>query len=253
MEGYATFSFQNDTPMTKISIILPCYNEGATLSQLVESYRKVSHGLDEVELILVDNGSTDNTAEQLKAEKNKNNPLSLKIVTVPQNIGYGHGIMKGISHASGDYIAWSHADLQCPSEDVVRLYDEVMKRPNPKNCFGKGYRINKVGRAAFFTRIQTLLSLLILGYHLKEIYAQPKLFHRDFVNNFHAPPTGYELDFYAFYKATMNKMDIVTIDVYFHERKAGKSKWAYSLNSRLRFIINNFSYLLHLRLKGKKI
>lgn len=239
--------------MIKLSIVLPSYNEGENLPQLIEGYRLALSGFSNVELILVNNGSTDDTAERLKIELAKPSQLSFKIANVPVNKGYGNGIMAGIAMSGGEYLAWSHADLQCLPQDVVNLYNAVMRRPNPRICFGKGYRINKTERTGTLTKLQTFLYRIILGYNLTEINAQPKLFHRDFISEFHAPPLGYELDSYAYYKAVRKNMEIVTVDVYFYKRKAGKSKWAYSLHSRLYFMACNFIYLLKLRFMGDKI
>ena len=237
----------------KLSIILPCYNEGSTLTRCLEKYRRTFADTKGVELVLVNNGSTDNTAEQLRAEQAHSNPFVLKTVTVPKNIGYGHGILMGLENAVGEFLAWSHSDLQCSPEDVLHLYRAVLAKPSPENCFGKGFRINDRGKAAIFTQMQTFLSGMILGHSLKEINAQPKLFHRSFLKQFKHPPMGFELDVYAYYKAMHSQMDIVTVDVIFHKREAGKSKWAYSLFSRIRFMIDNFVYLLRLRLSGNKI
>lgn len=237
----------------KLSIVLPCYNEGTTLAKLLEWYRATFRGVDGIELILVDNGSTDNTAQFLQAEMKKSNPFVLKVVTIAVNQGYGHGMMMGISQAGGEFIAWSHADLQCSPEDVRRLYNAVMEKPAPKKCFGKGYRMNDRGKAVIFTRLQTFLSKIILGCNLEEINAQPKLFHRDFIKEFRRPPKGYQLDVYAYFKAVRKKLETVTVDVCFHKREVGQSRWAYSFYSRARFIINNFIYLLKLRILADKI
>ena len=239
--------------MIDLSIILPCYNEGATVSRLVDGYRAAVAGRKRVELVLVDNGSTDNTAEQLQVEREKENPFFVKLVTVPRNRGYGHGIMTGLKSASGEHLAWSHADLQCPPEDVIRLYDAVMSRPDPKRCFGKGYRVNERGGAGLFTGLHTFFSRLILGCLLEEINAQPKLFHRSFLKTFIFPPTGYELDVFAYYKAVLQGFDIVLVEVHFLERKSGQSKWAYSIYSRICFMLRNFVYLMKLRLKRNRI
>ena len=239
--------------MTDLSIVCPCYNEGASLNDLLDGYRLALAGFDGVELVLVDNGSTDDTAERLERAKAGDYPFRLVVVTVPVNKGYGHGIMSGLAAAGGEYLAWSHADLQCPPADVARLYEAVMARPDPARCFGKGYRVSDRGRAALLTHLQTLLADFILGHHLEEINAQPKLFHRGFLDEFKAPPIGYELDIYAYYKALRSGHEIVTVDVQFLDRQAGESKWAYSLYSRLAFMARNFLYLIKLRSKADRI
>ncbi|AEG02032.1 glycosyltransferase family 2 protein [Methylomonas methanica] len=239
--------------MIRLSIILPCYNEGETLGALVDGYRRALAGRGDVELILVDNGSTDDTARQIAREIATGASFVFESVSVPHNRGYGHGILCGLAKARGSFLAWSHADLQCPPADVIRLFDAVLAHPEPHNCFGKGHRVNDRGRAGLLTRLQTLLSQLLLGQRLVEINAQPKLFHRSLLNRFHRPPIGYELDIYAYYKAVRAGLSVVSIPVQFLERQAGRSKWAFSLPSRLRFMARNLWYLLTLRLNGERI
>jgi glycosyltransferase involved in cell wall biosynthesis len=238
--------------MIRLSIVLPCYNEGPTLDALVAGYRQALAGRDDVELILVDNGSTDDTERRI-AEEIAKPGLAIRTVTVHVNRGYGYGILCGLSAAAGEYVAWSHADLQCPPADVVRLFEAVMARPDPRHVFGKGFRVNDRGSAVILTRLQTWLSGLILGHRLEEINAQPKLFHRSFLKRLRRPPLGFELDVYTHYKAVKAGLEVVTVDVEFLERKAGMSKWAFSLASRLRFMVRNLWYLLVLRVGGDRI
>lgn len=237
----------------RLSIVLPCYNEGGSLAELLASYRDALAGRTDVEVILVDNGSSDDTASRIADEMAKASPFAFKAVTVYVNRGYGYGILCGLSAATGDYVAWSHADLQCPPSDVVRLFDALLARARPERCFGKGNRVSDRGKAAILTRLQALLSRIVLGCRLEEINAQPKLFHRGFLRSFRRPPLGYELDIYAYYKAVRAGLEIVPIDVQFLPRKAGQSKWAFSLVSRLRFMARNLFYLLVLRLAGDRL
>jgi glycosyltransferase involved in cell wall biosynthesis len=232
-----------------LSIVLPCYNEAATLEKLFHEYAEAVADLRDVELIPVNNGSTDETQQVLDQLEVKIWPFKLTRVRVEVNQGYGNGIKAGLEAASGAYLAWSHADRQCPARDVVNLYHAVLHSPNPEGTFGKGYRINDRDGAEIFTRLQTFFAWLILGEKMVETNAQPKLFHRSFLRYLAEAPQGYEFDFYAFYRALKKKYDIVTVDVHFLEREHGVSTWAHSLPSRLRFIARSFIYLLRLRLQ----
>ena len=83
--------------MYYLSVIIPCYNESENISGI---FNKLSLFDNDVEIVFVDNGSTDNTAERISdivAEINRSN---IKCVTVTTNIGYGHGIMSGVNSAS---------------------------------------------------------------------------------------------------------------------------------------------------------
>jgi glycosyltransferase involved in cell wall biosynthesis len=235
-----------------LSIVLPCYNEAENLPPLLDAYRAVFGGRGAIELVLVDNGSTDDTAAVLRREQERGHPFALQVVPVPVNQGYGHGILAGLAAARGEYLAWSHADRQCSPQDVAALYDAVLKRPRPERCFGKGFRSNRRGSAAFFSRMQSLLARIILGRVLTEINAQPKLFHRSFLAELSRPPAGYELDLYAYYRAVQRGMDVVSVHVEFPPRERGRSKWAASAGSRLRFMARNLWYLVALRFREAK-
>ena len=230
-----------------ISIVLPCYNEAASLETLIDGYLRCLKDRKNCELVLVDNGSTDGTWELMEKLKAGIPSVPILLVRVPENKGYGYGLVQGLKAASGTFLSWSHADLQCPPDDVFRLYDAVGACEDPEMTFGKGHRTNDRGSASILTRIQTILARVVLGYKMVEISAQPKLFHRSFFDLWQSPPRGYELDMYAYYHALRRGMEIVSIDVVFLDRQEGESKWAYSIKSRLATIFRNTLALFQLR------
>jgi glycosyltransferase involved in cell wall biosynthesis len=232
---------------TDLSIVLPCYNEKENISTLVQSYVAAMGQRKNIEVVLVDNGSTDNSSEEIHKVLNLLNDSRFRTTKVEINQGYGFGILSGLKVSRGKFLAWSHADQQCSPSDVFNVYDAVLNSKNPQKTFGKGHRNNDRGRAVILTLIQEFLSKLILGKTMTEINAQPKVFHRALFENFQKPPNGYELDIYAYYKALLLNYEIVPINVIFHERKHGQSKWAFSLKSKLKQIIRNFVYLLFLK------
>jgi glycosyltransferase involved in cell wall biosynthesis len=254
--GSRALMTERQTPQTgprTLSIVLPAFNEVESLPRVIGEYRRVMADRENCELIIVDNGSTDGTLEMLEAEQNKDPIFQFRIIRIDNNIGYGNGIMAGLKAADGEYLAWSHADFQCPPEDPFRLFDTVMAHPSPKSCFGKGRRTNDRGKMKIFPMMHTFFSDLILGHHLEEINAQPKLFHRSFLDEFRHPPDTYELDVYAYDKAVATGKEIVAVDVIFQERIAGESKWAYSTYSFTKFMVRNLLYLMKLRLFRRSI
>ena len=115
----------------QLSIVLPCYNESKGLEVLVKRFDQVGCGVD-FELILVDNGSTDNTPHVLPYLLARY-PFA-RSVRVEVNQGYGHGILTGLRAARADVLAWSHADLQTDPADIFRAARVSSCRAAPANA-----------------------------------------------------------------------------------------------------------------------
>ena len=158
-----------------LSIVIPCWNEAANLPALLQAWAALWQDGDRWELILVDNGSTDDSAAILAAA---DLPF-LRVATVPPpNIGYGHGILTGLALARGDVLAWTHADGQTPPADVLRAWQTWRESPLPEKTLIKGLRQDRPLADAAFTAGMSAWATALLGLPLHDINAQPKLFPR---------------------------------------------------------------------------
>ena len=99
-----------------LSLVIPCYNESESLPTLIEQCQTIISENENIEVILVDNGSSDSTPEILRPLEKHN--TSLRSTRVEQNIGYGNGILAGLKVAQGEILGWTHADLQTDPTDV---------------------------------------------------------------------------------------------------------------------------------------
>ena len=162
------------------TLVLPCFNEEKNIKILYEEFVNLPQEKDKkYELIFVNNGSKDQTEQEIDKiiEKNKDNKnLILNKVNLTINQGYGGGIVAGLNLAKGNYIGWAHADLQTPLLDFFKLF-KIIEGEN--NILGKGFRINKRGFDGIISKFHEILALIILGEKLKEINAQPKIFSKD--------------------------------------------------------------------------
>ena len=207
------------------SLVLPCYNEEKNIAFLCNEFLTLPFNDIKAELILVNNGSEDNTKSEIDKAINNNNykNVSIKLVHLKKNVGYGGGISEGLKHASGEYIGWSHADLQTPLKDFLKLYNLIKDK---KNILGKGFRTNNRGFDGIVSRLHENLASFILGVKMKEVNAQPKIFNKELMNNFSKMPYKWTtLDTYVMYVCLKNKIEVQTIDVVFNTRKFGQSKW----------------------------
>ena len=231
----------------KLSIVIPCYNEADNiqllLNNICNTYKQYT------EIILVDNGSTDNTADILENELELIKNVLIKFVKIEKNIGYGHGIMAGIKKARGDIISWTHADFQTDIKDVYNGFELFSQQTIQKKIFLKGIRNKRPIVDAILTLGMGIISSIWLRQNLNDINAQPKMFHRSFLKKIGNPPDDFSLDLYFYYNAIINEMKILELPVYFGKRLHGEAKGGggSSIFTRIRVIFRTLRYILKLR------
>lgn len=234
----------------KLSIVIPCYNEEANIPLLLEGFKKVI-GRRDMEVILVNNGSTDNSAGVM--EKLVPKYGFARIVTVPVNKGYGYGIRRGLEAAKGEFIGWTHGDMQTDPGDVARAYGIVSKREKGP-VYVKGLRRGRPFTDWFFTCGMSLFESIYFRTAMWDINGQPNIFPRKFYEGWIGPPCDFSLDLYALYMAGRKGLKVVRMPVRFPERINGCSKWNTGLRAKWKFIRRTVSYSAELRrsIKGKK-
>ena len=228
------------------SIVLPCYNEAGNLPPLLERYREVWQDLP-AELILVDNGSTDDTAAVLARELARPELGFARSVRVEHNRGYGHGIHTGLLAARGRYLGYSHADQQCNPADLFTAYHLLVGQADPEKALVKGKRARRELGAELLTGTLSAVATTVLGTLLTDINAQPKVFCRSHLERLTQPPLGFEYDLYVLFEARRAGLRILPLPVRFGRRGHGQSKWAFSLASRARTIRAMLAFVLELR------
>ena len=104
-----------------ISIIVPFYNEKENLPTLIKHLIEVSDNLEEdYEIVLVDDGSNDAGASQLKVKSEQ-----LKIIKHNKRLGKGQALKTGIENSSGEIIVFMDADLQDDPEDLPKFLEKI--------------------------------------------------------------------------------------------------------------------------------
>lgn len=235
--------------MPELSIVLPAYNEAAGLRDLVSEYRDAGEGRD-FELIIVDNGSNDDTANILRELQASEHNAFLRPTRVDINKGYGFGIWSGLQEAKGTYLSWSHADTQCAPKDVFRAFDHLKGCDNPERTLVKGLRAKRSIAAEMTTIGMRAFALFLLDGRLVDINGQPKVFHRGLLSILPDPAKDLSFDLYVFYRALQEGWAIETIPVVFGERLHGQSRWAFSFLSRYKTIFAAIRYMVQLRFRG---
>ncbi|MDF3886536.1 glycosyltransferase family 2 protein [Cupriavidus basilensis] len=224
------------------SLVIPCYNEAANLPLLLERCRGVTSQAG-TEVILVDNGSTDESPNVMK--KLLPDFPGCRSIRVEQNQGYGFGILSGLRAASGDILGWTHADLQTDPQDALNglsLFAE-----HGPHIFVKGRRFGRPLSDVAFTVGMSLFETALLSKPLWDINAQPTIFSRRFFEGWREAPHDFSLDLYAYYLALQANLPVHRFPVRFGERAHGVSHWNVNWAAKRRFIRRTVDFSLQLR------
>ena len=230
---------------------MPCYNEGQNLHLILQRFEEVRKG-HSVELVMVNNGSTDDSAQILAGIFSADPTPDLKLVTVPKNIGYGHGILKGLENASGEFLSWTHADLQTDLFDVIKGLHELETSDEPTKTLLRGRRLGRPFFDSFFTWGMGVISTIALRTRLYDVNAQPKMFHRNLLKEMDQAPLDFSLDLYILFLAHKLGWKQLELPVHFGVRKHGEAKGGGTLRGKYRLVKRTFSYIVKLRAKLKQ-
>ncbi len=230
-----------------LSIIIPVYNEDQYLNTLFNQIIKFFNNKS-IELIFVDDGSTDSSAEILASfEKNSNYNFNLKIVSLEKNSGKGKAIQVGINNSSGEYILLQDADLELDIEDANEMY-QIIKNNNIIKCiFGSRYLSGKLKKNNYFVntlvgKINSFIFNIFFSQSLSDVHCGLKILHRSVVDKINLTVNDFGIEIDLASQIVRNKFFIYEYGVsyYFRTKSQGKKiTWIDGIKS--------FYYLLKAR------
>ncbi len=168
--------------LTKVSIVIPCFNEQGTIEQIVRAVRTAP--LDDIEIIVVDDGSTDGTAAVLKE---KVSSIANRIIYQPRNRGKGAALRAGFAAATGDVIVVQDADLEYNPEDYPVLLEPIFSG-KADAVFGSRFMGGRPHRVLYFwhmvgNKFLTLLSNMFTNLNLTDLETCYKAFRAPLVKS----------------------------------------------------------------------
>tara|TARA_R110002050_G_scaffold110010_3_gene221870 strand:- start:4745 stop:5452 length:708 start_codon:yes stop_codon:yes gene_type:complete len=174
--------------MPKLSIIVPAFNEEATIASILDRLKEVQLiGNIEKEIIVVNDYSLDKTEEKVFTYRDANPDLNLKYFKHSVNMGKGAALHTGIKEATGDYVIIQDADLEY-DPDEFNILLKPMLRGVADVVYGSRFMGGNAHRILFFwhsigNKFLTFLSNMFTNLNLTDMETCYKLFRRDIIQS----------------------------------------------------------------------
>ena len=225
--------------MPTLSIVIPAYNEERFIGTLLEQIRAVDLQGIAKQIIVVDDCSTDRTAQIAAAVEG----VTLK--RMPVNGGKGRAVRAGIEIATGDYLIIQDADLEYDPNDYIPMLQALVSGRGDvvygSRYLGRGRHPNQSVAAYLGGRSLTIAALICTGRYLTDTVTALKLFHRDQLARVSLETSGFELDHEITAKMASRGARIVEVPIRYSPRsreegkKIGLRDWFIAVRTFLRY------------------
>ena len=218
----------------KLSIVSPVYNEEENLPLLYEAVYQAINPLEIAwELILVDDGSRDNSLKEME-KLAAADPQHVRLIELRRNFGQTAAIAAGIDHATGDVVVLTDADLQNDPADIPMMLEKIDEGYDVVS----GWRVNR--QDTFTRRLPSQMAnwmiSFVTGVHLHDYGCTLKAYRREVITGFHLYG-----EMHRFIPAFANSVGakIIELKVHHHARRFGKAK--YGLERTMKVVLDLFT------------
>lgn len=209
----------------KLSIVIPVYNEAATISAIVAQVRSVDVGMEK-EILLVDDFSRDGTRDVLSRMGSEH--ADLKILCHETNRGKGAALRTGFAAATGDIVLIQDADLEYDPQEYPRLLQPILDR-HADVVFGSRFLGGGAHRVVYYwhylgNKLLTTLSNMTTNLNLTDMEVCYKVFKREVIQSIPLKEDrfGFEVEITA--KVARRKLKIYEVPISYYGRDYAEGK-----------------------------
>ncbi len=200
-----------------LSIVVPVYNESATLEIILSAIEKVPVNK---EIIIVDDSSTDGTKEKLKTLEKK---AGVKVLYHNKNMGKGSAIRTGIAQAKGDLVVIQDADLEYDPQDYLKMI-KLFKNKDVLAVYGSRFK----GKGSFLLKSRlaniflSFLTSLLFNKRITDMETCYKMVRRDILLSLDLKAKRFEIEPEITAKLLKKGIKIYEVPIRYSGRKEGK-------------------------------
>jgi glycosyltransferase involved in cell wall biosynthesis len=203
-----------------------------------KTFAVLERHVDDYEVIVVNDGSQDNTGEVLEELRREFEPR-MRVVTHPQNRGYGAALRTGFASATREFVFYTDGDSQYDVEELPRLLELV----SPATGLINGYKLERQDPAhrIYIGTIYNLCARLMFRIRIRDIDCDYRLIRRALIESLHLTSTSGTICVELVRKLELSGCEVQEIGVHHYPRLYGRSQFF-----RLRSLAITFYQLLRL-------
>jgi glycosyltransferase involved in cell wall biosynthesis len=206
-----------------LSVVIPAYNEEATLTTIVRKVLTVPHLL---EIVIVDDRSTDRTAE-IAAELAGLHP-QIQLIRQPKNAGKTEALKAGFAATRGDIVIVQDADLEYDPAEIPELIQPILDG-YADVVFGSRFLVRKAARVLYFyhyiaNKILTFTSNLLTNLNMSDVETGYKAFRGEIIRNMIIVSHGFGFEIEVTAKVAKLKCSVYEIPISYYGRTYEEGK-----------------------------
>jgi glycosyltransferase involved in cell wall biosynthesis len=207
----------------KLSVIIPCYNEKDLLPELIALVKRAP--VEDKEIILVDDGSSDGTTEMIKARFEKDVD---KVIYHRRNQGKGAAIRSGLEHATGDMVIIQDADLEYDPSEYPRLIAPIVQG-KADVVYGSRFSGEGPHRVHLFwhyvgNRLLTLFSNMVSNLNLTDMETCYKVFRAEIFRSLDIKEDGFGIEPEITVKVGKKRCRVYEVGISYYGRSYSEGK-----------------------------
>jgi glycosyltransferase involved in cell wall biosynthesis len=222
-----------------LSVFFPAYNDAPSLPGLLrKTFDTLEPNVEDYEVIVVNDGSSDNTGEVLDSLVRELGP-QLRVVTHPENRGYGGALRSGFAAAQKDWVFYTDGDGQYDPSELPLL----LERAGPKTGLVNGYKLERHDprHRIWIGSTYNFCARLLFGIRIRDIDCDYRLIRRSLLEKVHLTSTSGTICVELVRKLERSGCDVVEVGVHHYAREHGTSQFF-----RIRSLFTTFQQLLKL-------